>query len=126
MIEKTAQAENLKDIVVTVLQDMKAQEIEVLNVAQLTDVTDYMIIASGTSDRHVKAIANRLREQVREQTCIRPIGVEGEREGEWVLIDFGDVVVHIMRPQTRQFYDLERLWNREVEQLVKMNRDNAE
>lgn len=126
MSEIAAQAENVKDIAVSVLQDMKAQDVEVLNVTRLTDVTDYMIIASGTSNRHVKSIADRLREQVREQTHVRPIGVEGESEGEWVLIDFGDVVVHIMRPQTRQFYDLERLWSREVEKLVRMNRENTE
>lgn len=126
MSEIAAQAEDIKDIAVAVLRDMKAQEVEVLNVGRLTDVTDYMVIASGTSDRHVKSIANRLREQVREQSQVQPIGVEGETEGDWVLIDFGDVVVHIMRPQTRKFYDLEKLWGREVEELVRMNRDNFE
>ena len=126
MSEIVARAEEVKEVVVAVLHDMKAQDIEVLNVTRLTDVTDYMVIASGTSNRHVKSIADRLREQVREQTQIRPIGVEGEAEGEWVLLDFGDVVVHIMRPLTRKFYDLERLWSREVEELVRMNRDSPE
>ena len=126
MSETSAQAEQIKNIAVAVLHDMKAQDIEVLNVTPLTDVTDYMIIASGTSDRHVRSIADRLREQVLEQSKVRPIGVEGETAGDWVLIDFADVVVHIMRPQTRKFYDLERLWSREVEQLVKMSRDNLE
>lgn len=126
MNEIAARAEEIKDIAVAVLHDMKAQEIEVLDVTRLTDVTDYMVIASGTSNRHIRSIAGRLREQVREQSGVRPIGVEGETEGEWVLIDFGDVVVHIMHPQTRKFYDLERLWSREVEELIRMNRDNPE
>ena len=126
MREAAIQPEELKDLTVEVLKDMKAEDIEVLNVRKLTDVTDYMVIASGTSDRHVKAMANRLRDQVREQGKFRPLGVEGEQEGDWILIDFGDVVVHIMRPQTRKYYDLERLWSREVEELVKMNRDALE
>ena len=126
MRETAIQPEELKDLAVEVLKDMKAEDIEVLNVRKLTDVTDYMVIASGTSDRHVKAMANRLRDQVREQGKFRPLGVEGEQEGDWILIDFGDVVVHIMRPQTRKYYDLERLWSREVEELVKMNRDALE
>ena len=126
MREPVIQPEQLKNLAVDVLQDMKAEDIEVLNVRKLTDVTDYMVIASGTSDRHVKAMAHRLRDRVREQSKLRPLGVEGEQQGDWVLIDFGDVVVHIMRPQTRQYYDLERLWSREVEELVKMNRDASE
>ena len=126
MREAPIQPEELKDLAVEVLNDMKADNVEVLNVRKLTDVTDYMVIASGTSDRHVKAMAHRLRDQVREQSKFRPLGVEGEQEGDWVLIDFGDVVVHIMRPQTRKYYDLERLWSREVEELVKMNRDASE
>ena len=126
MREVPIQPEELKDLAVEVLNDMKAENVEVLNVRKLTDVTDYMVIASGTSDRHVKAMAHRLRDQVREQSKFRPLGVEGEQEGDWVLIDFGDVVVHIMRPQTRKYCDLERLWSREVEELVKMNRDASE
>lgn len=126
MSDPAIQAEELKDIAVEVLQDMKAENVEVLDVRKLTDVTDYMIIASGTSDRHVRSMAHRLRDQVRDQNKVRPVGVEGEQQGDWVLIDFGDIVVHIMRPQTRKYYDLERLWGREVEELVRMNRDNPE
>ncbi len=105
---------------------MKGQEVSALDVRQLTDVTDYMVIASGTSDRHVKAMARDLLDRLREQRNIRPIGVEGEGQGDWVLIDLGDVVVHIMRPQTREYYDLEKLWNREVEELVRLNRDSQD
>ena len=126
MREAAIQPEELKDLTVEILDNMKAENVEVLNVRKLTDVTDYMVIVSGTSDRHVKAMAHRLRDQVREQSKIRPLGVEGEQQGDWVLIDFGDVVVHIMRPQTREYYDLEKLWSREVEKLVKMNRDASE
>ena len=126
MTETAIQPEALKEIAVEALNDMKAEDVEVLDVRKLTDVTDYMVIASGTSDRHVKAMAHRLRDQVRERSKMRPLGVEGEQQGDWVLIDFGDVVVHIMRPQTRNYYDLERLWSREVEELVKMNRDVQE
>ncbi|MDJ0957090.1 MAG: ribosome silencing factor [Arenicellales bacterium] len=126
MREAAIQPEELKNLTVDILDDMKAENVEVLNVRKLTDVTDYMVIASGTSDRHVKAMAHRLRDQLREQSKLRPLGVEGEQQGDWVLIDFGDVVVHIMRPQTREYYDLERLWSREVEELVKMNRDASE
>ena len=126
MREAAIKPEELKDLAVKILHDMKAEDVEILNVHKLTDVTDYMVIASGTSDRHVKAMAHRLRDQVREQSKLRPLGVEGEQQGDWILIDFGDVVVHIMRPQTRKYYDLERLWSREVEELVKMNRDASE
>ena len=120
------QVEDLKDLVLQVLEDMKGHDIKVMDVRQLTDVTDYMVIASGTSDRHVKSVARELRDRLREQAEVRPMGIEGEHEGDWVLIDFGDIVVHIMRPQTREFYDLERLWNRDVEELVRMNRETKE
>lgn len=121
-----ADADDLKTIVLEILDDMKAQAVKVLDVRQLTDVTDVMIIASGTSDRHVKGMASQVRERVNETAHIRPIGVEGESEGDWVLIDLGDVVVHIMRPETREYYDLERLWSREVEELVRLNREQPE
>ena len=126
MNDEVMQVENLKNQVVQILEDMKALDIKVLDVRQLTDVTDIMVIASGTSVRHVKSMAYRVRDEVREKTRVRPIGVEGEDQGDWVLIDLGDVVVHIMRPETREFYDLERLWNREVEELVRLNREKSD
>jgi ribosome-associated protein len=118
--------DDLKRLVLQILEDMKAQNVKTLDVRQLTDVTDLMIIASGTSDRHVKSMAARVRDGVRETAHIRPIGVEGESEGDWVLIDLGDIVVHLMRPETREYYDLERLWNREVEELVRLNREQPD
>lgn len=118
--------DDLARLVLEILDDMKAQTVKTLDVRQLTDVTDVMIIASGTSDRHVKAMASQVRERVAETARLRPIGVEGESEGDWVLIDLGDVVVHLMRPETREYYDLERLWNREVEELVRLNREQPE
>jgi ribosome-associated protein len=126
MNDDIKQIENLKNLVVRILEDMKAHDIKALDVRQLTDVTDIMVIASGTSVRHVKSMAFRVRDEVREKTRVRPIGVEGEDQGDWVLIDLGDIVVHIMRPETREFYDLERLWNREVEELVRLNREKSE
>jgi ribosome-associated protein len=126
MNDEVMQVENLKNQVVQILEDMKAQDVKVLDVRQLTDVTDIMVIASGTSVRHVKSMAFRVRDEVREKTRVRPIGVEGEDQGDWVLTDLGDVVVHIMRPETREYYDLERLWNREVEELVRLNREKSD
>jgi ribosome-associated protein len=126
MNDEVMQIENLKNQVVKILEDMKAHDVKALDVRQLTDVTDIMVIASGTSVRHVKSMAFRVRDEVREKTRVRPIGVEGEDQGDWVLIDLGDVVVHIMRPETREYYDLERLWNREVEELVRLNREKSE
>ena len=91
------------------LADMKAKEIKVLDVRGLSSVTDYMVIASGTSNRHVKAISEYLTEEVKKRG-LQPMGVEGREASEWVLVDLGDVVVHVMQPQARAFYDLERLW----------------
>lgn len=93
-----------------IIADSKGEEPAVLDVRRLTDITDYMIIVSGTSTRHVRSIADKLLERMRT-SGLRPLGLEGQQLGEWVLIDFGDVVVHIMRPQTRSFYSLEKLWN---------------
>lgn len=92
------------------LTEIKANNIVVLDVRGQSSVTDFMLIASGTSDRHVKACANRVLEAAREQG-VKPIGMEGEQEARWVLIDLGDVVVHVMHPDTREFYQLERLWD---------------
>jgi len=105
------QAEQLKQIVETALDDLKAVNTVTLDVTELTDVMDYLVIASGTSNRHVKSLANNVVMEAKKQGA-RPLGVEGEGAGDWVLVDFGDVVVHVMLPATRDFYDLERLWSR--------------
>jgi ribosome-associated protein len=92
------------------LDEMKAVNVKVLTVDQLTDITDTMIIASGNSDRHVRSIADRVVEHAKK-AGFRPLGVEGERDGEWVLVDLQDVIVHIMLPRVREFYRLESLWD---------------
>ena len=92
------------------LADLKARDIRVLDVRQLTSITDYMVVASGTSDRHVKSIAEQLVQSAAQAGC-PPIGVEGTGTGEWVLVDLSDVVVHIMQPKAREFYKLEGLWD---------------
>jgi ribosome-associated protein len=92
------------------LDEMKAVNVQVLDVRRLTDIADTMIIASGNSDRHVRSIADRVIEHARK-AGFRPLGVEGEREGEWVLVDLQDVIVHIMLPRVREFYRLESLWD---------------
>ena len=103
------EAEQLKELVCEALDDLKAVNTVTLDVKGLTDVMDYLIIASGTSNRHVKSLAGNVSLEAKKQG-VRPMGVEGEDAGEWVLVDFGDVVVHVMLPATRDFYDLERLW----------------
>jgi len=103
------EAETLKELIVDALDDLKAVNTVTLDVTGLTDVMDYLVISSGTSNRHVKSLASNVSMEAKKQG-MRPIGVEGDDAGEWVLVDFGDVVVHVMLPATRDFYDLERLW----------------
>ena len=91
------------------LLDVKAKDILELDVSAISNVADYMVIASGTSTRHIKALADNVAEEARK-AGFRPIGVEGERDAEWILIDLGFVVVHVMLPTARKFYDLESLW----------------
>lgn len=102
-------AEELKNVVVHALEEVKGVDIRVLDVREKSSFADLMVIATGTSDRHVKALAGKVQELCRE-AGERPLGVEGEREGQWVLIDLADVVVHVMTAQTRDFYNLEKLW----------------
>lgn len=91
------------------LQDVKAKDIIELDVSSISNVADAIVIASGTSTRHVKALADNVAEEARK-AGFRPIGIEGERDAEWILIDLGYVVVHVMLPTARKFYDLESLW----------------
>src|SRR5262244_853047 len=102
-------ASPLQHAVTTALEDMKAVNVRVLDVRGLTDIVDKMIIASGNSDRHVRSIAERVTQQAKA-AGFRPLGTEGARDGEWVLVDLQDVLVHVMLPRVREFYGLERLW----------------
>ncbi len=99
----------LRDVVLAALEDMKAVDTVVLDVRGKTGITDVMVVASGNSSRHVKAIADRVGEDARKHN-MRPLGVEGEDSAEWVLVDLGDVVVHVMIPKMRELYRLERIW----------------
>ena len=111
-------------LILDALEEAKAVDICQLDVRKLTDITDFMVIASGTSHRHVHAMAERVREAARQQQ-LRPIGIEGEAENDWILIDYADVVVHVMMPQIREFYSLERLWNDHLGQVVQHRHDTV-
>jgi len=106
--------------VLAALDEMKAVNIKSLDVRGITDIADGMIMASGNSDRHVRAIAERVIERVRESGR-RPYGVEGQRDGEWVLVDLQDILLHVMLPRVREFYALEQLW----EAPASVQRDGA-
>ena len=114
--------EELKAIVLAALEDAKANDVRQLDVRLLTDITDWMVVASGTSTRHVLALADHVRTQVKAQG-LSPIGTEGESGSDWVLLDYGDVVVHLMLPDTRGFYDLEGLWDDRLSRVVRLTRE---
>lgn len=99
----------LRDLVVAALEDRKGQSIVALDVTDVTDITDFMVIASGTSNRHVKSLVDQVIEAAKSGHN-PPLGVEGRETYEWVLLDLGDVLVHVMQTATREFYSLERLW----------------
>jgi ribosome-associated protein len=103
-------SEKLSALVVAALEDVKANDIVTLDVRKMTSVTDYMIVASGTSSRHVKALIENVADKTREAGH-RAIGIEGEEGGEWVLLDLQDALVHVMLPKVREFYNLEKLWS---------------
>lgn len=103
-------SKDLNDIILEAMEDVKAKDIVSIDVTGLSDVTDKLVIASGTSNRHVKSVANNVVVEAKN-SGFQPLGVEGMETGEWVLVDFGDTVVHVMQPTTRSFYELEKLWS---------------
>jgi ribosome-associated protein len=105
----STETQQLVDIAQKALDDLKAKDVLTLDVRSLTSLADVMIIASGTSSRHVKSLADNVVKLVKE-AGLKPMGMEGERDGDWILIDLAGVIVHVMQPATRAFYDLERLW----------------
>lgn len=109
------QSEQLK-FILNILEDMKARDIVTLDVSNITNVTDIMIVCTGTSNRHTRSIAERIITECKAQG-IMPLGVEGEQYGDWILVDLADVIVHIMLAETRGFYNLEKLWAPKSSQL---------
>jgi len=111
-MEKTREPDldEVRRWIVEELDDAKAANILELDIRSLTQIADWMVVATGTSSRHVLALAERLR-AAGARYGLKPSGVEGENDGEWVLLDFGDLIVHLMLSATREFYDLEGLWN---------------
>jgi len=107
---KRAKKTALAELVIRAIEDLKGRDIERIDVSKLTDVMDEIVIASGTSSRHVKSIADNVIDQAK-QAGTRPIGVEGLETGEWILVDFGGLVVHVMGEEPRRFYALEKLWS---------------
>lgn len=101
--------EDLKSLIIKALEDLKGKDIATLDVKKLTTLTDAMIICSGTSNRHVQALAQNVVTEAKK-LGYKVLGVEGTQEGEWILIDLGDVIVHVMQVATREFYNLEKLW----------------
>jgi len=108
--ENKLSMEDMRQLILTTIDNMKGEDIVELDVNGKTSVTDLLIIASGTSSRHVKSIASSVAAEAKKQGS-KPLGVEGEEQGDWVLVDLGDIIVHVMQPQIRQFYDLEKLWS---------------
>ena len=106
---------DVKELVIDALDDLKAFDVVCIDVGEKTQITDFMIVASGTSNRHVKSIAANVVSEAKEEG-LELIGIEGLEQGEWVLIDLNAVIVHVMQPQVREFYDIESLWNFSVEQ----------
>jgi ribosome-associated protein len=117
-------SEQLKATIVDALEGVKAQDLAVLPVRHLTSITDYMVIATGTSNRHVRSLANEVHEKIKEAGG-DVIGVEGEQAGEWVLIDLGDVVVHVMQAQVRDYYNIDELWGGDASRVARQLRTSG-
>ncbi|NIY84434.1 ribosome silencing factor [Vibrio hepatarius] len=103
------QLEELNDFLVDKVDDMKAQDIKTVDVQGKSSITDYMIICTGTSKRHVSSIADHVAQEAK-QAGMEPLGIEGEKEGEWVVLDMGTTIVHVMQEEQRELYQLEKLW----------------
>ena len=106
--------EALKKSIKNILEDNKAESIVMVDVKNKSSVTDLMFIASGRATRHVKAIADNLVTKLKKNK-IKPLGVEGYNKSEWILLDYGDLLVHVMHPETRDFYSLEKLWDESID-----------
>ncbi|MBB6188778.1 ribosome silencing factor [Rhodanobacter sp. MP7CTX1] len=106
---KSVTTATLRKSVIDALEELKAKDVREIDVRGKTSIADLLVIASGTSARHVKSIADEVA-KFAKKAGVMPLGVEGEVEGEWVLVDLGDVIVHVMLPRIREFYGLERLW----------------
>ena len=105
--------DELKQFAINALEELKAEDIIALDVKDKTSITDWIVVATGSSSRHVKSIANNVVIEAKKAGK-PPLGVEGENDGEWVLVDLGDVIVHVMQRQVREYYDLESLWSVDV------------
>ncbi len=114
MMKSVKTVDEVRRIIQTALEDIKAENVVVLDVRRRTSITDFMMFASGTSRRHVKSIADRVLEAAK-RNAIHVLGVEGEESAEWILIDLGDVVIHVMQLAAREFYRLEHMWGMESE-----------
>ncbi|MDT8321456.1 MAG: ribosome silencing factor [Xanthomonadales bacterium] len=101
--------DELRQLVLSALEDFKAIDVQVIDVSEQNPLTDFFVIASGNSSRHIKSMAENLVIKAKAAGC-QPLGIEGQQQAEWVLVDLNDVIVHLMLPQTRAFYNLEKLW----------------
>ncbi len=106
--------EQLHQLVLSTLEELKAVDIKSVDVAGISPLTDHFVVASGNSTRHVKSMADKL-VQAAKARGVQPLGVEGEREAQWVLVDLNDIIVHLMLPQARAFYNIEKLWDMSAE-----------
>lgn len=107
---KVMESEALKALVIDALDDIKGQDIVALDVQKQTDIADHMVVASGNTSRQIKALVDNVLQKAKAEG-VQVLGVEGEESGEWILVDLADVIVHVMLPAVREFYDLERLWS---------------
>lgn len=108
--ESNLKSSKLRDLAVKTLEDLKGQQIVVMDVKKLSSFADYMIVVTGTSNRHVKSLADEVHKRCKD-AGVQIRGMEGQLQSEWILLDLGDVIVHVMQAATRKLYDLESLWN---------------